>query len=84
MTKSSVEVERSFLDRLEQTTGFSLEYWAREIKDNGPAGQTEIVDWLKSKHGFRQIDAALLSGIYLNDGRPVYCEKINCITGEVS
>ena len=45
-----VEMVQKWVAGLQQTTGRSLEQWLTFVKKNGPAGEKERRDWLKSEH----------------------------------
>lgn len=70
--KTANEVEKEFLDGLEENYGQSLVKWMEVIRHTKLAKQTEIQKWLKKEKGFRHMDAWMLAAIYLNGGKPVY------------
>jgi uncharacterized protein DUF5655/uncharacterized protein DUF4287 len=47
-----VLMAKKSLDELPASTGRSLEQWMQVIKKEGPSGNRERCEWLKSKHGF--------------------------------
>ncbi|MEO8434467.1 MAG: DUF5655 domain-containing protein [Pyrinomonadaceae bacterium] len=71
-TKTSGEIEKEFIDNLEKSTGTSLSEWMKVIAASGVTKRNDIVKWLKEKNGFGHMNAALLTGIYQNAGKPVY------------
>ena len=46
-----VEIVQKWVEALPTTTGRSLERWLAFVKKQGPAGEKERRDWLKSEHG---------------------------------
>jgi predicted transport protein len=71
-TKTSGEIEKDFIDNLEKSTGKSLGAWMKLVAASGVKKRNDIVKWLKEKNGFGHMNAALLTGIYQNAGKPVY------------
>jgi hypothetical protein len=71
-TKTSGEIEKEFIDNLKGSTGRTLAEWMKEVGGFGISKRNDIIKWLKEKHGFGHMNASLLTGIYLNNGRPVY------------
>ena len=71
-TKTSGEIEKEFIDNLEESTGKTLGEWMKHIALSGLTKRNDIVKWLKEKNGFGHMNASLLAGIHLNSGKPVY------------
>lgn len=71
-TKTSGEIEKEFIDNLETSTGRALAHWLKDLCESGMTRRQEILKWLKEKNGFGHMNASLLTGIYLNNGKPVY------------
>lgn len=71
-TKTSGEIEKEFIDNLKSSTGRTLAEWIKHVGGSGISKRNDIVKWLKEKNGFGQMNASLLAGIYLNNGKPVY------------
>jgi hypothetical protein len=71
-TKTSGEIEKEFIDNLKGSTGRTLAEWMKRVGGSGISKRNDIIKWLKEKHGFGHMNASLLTGIYLNNGRPVY------------
>lgn len=71
-TKTSGEIEKEFIDGLKDSTGQDLSSWLNEIKASGIEKRNDIINLLKTESGFGHMNASLLSGIYLNGGKPVY------------
>ncbi len=72
MIKTSAELEQEFMQTAQEKTGVSLEQWYAIIKASGLAKPMEILNWLKTEHPLNHLQANLLSGLYLNNGQPVY------------
>jgi Domain of unknown function (DUF4287) len=77
-TKTSSEIEKEFIESLKSTTGRSLSEWLKQVSGSGTVKRNDIVKWLKEKKGFGHLNASLLAGIYLNDGKPVYGSTEEC------
>jgi len=73
--RTSNDLEEEFLQRLESDTGRPLELWLGLIDTIAVSEQSRVIEWLKIKHGFRHLDAALLAGIHANGGKPVYPKR---------
>ncbi len=73
MARGSQERELEFIDTLKTETGKSLDEWMTIIENTGlePKPNT-ILKHLKANYDLNHMQANLLSGIYLNDGQPVY------------
>lgn len=71
-TKTSGEIEKEFIDNLNASTKKDLAGWMSEIKSLGISKRNDIINALKKDYGFGHMNASLLGGIYLNDGKPVY------------
>ncbi len=81
MVKTSHQIEKEFIQDLKQETGKTLKQWIQTINKNGSTKRNEIVDYLKSEHGFGHMNASLLAGIYLNGGKPVYGDPDELLAG---
>ena len=71
-TKTSGEIEKEFIDNLEESTGRNLSEWMKLTASSGLTKRNDIIKWLKEKNGFGHMNASLLAGIHLNSGKPVY------------
>ena len=71
-TKTSGEIEKEFIDNLKTQSGKSLTEWMKHVGASGITKRNEIIKWLKEQNGFGHMNASLLAGIYLNNGKPVY------------
>ncbi len=72
MAKTSGEFEQEFIQTAKEKTGKTLEQWLPVVKASGLAKQMELTNWLKSEHKMNHLQAQLLAGLYLNNGKPVY------------
>jgi uncharacterized protein DUF5655/uncharacterized protein DUF4287 len=71
-TKTSGEIEKEFIDNLKTSTGKTLSDWLKHVAASGISKRNDIIKWLKEEKNFGHMNASLLAGIYLNDGKPVY------------
>ena len=71
-TKTSGEIEKEFIDNLKDSTGRTLGEWMKHVGASSISKRNDIIRWLKEKNGFGHMNASLLAGIYLNNGKPVY------------
>ena len=72
MAKQAREQEQALLATLEESTGHSLTQWMSMIPASGETKTNAIIKWIKATHSLNHRQATLLTGIYLNDGKPVY------------
>lgn len=70
--KTSGEIEKEFIDNLKNSTGKNLGEWMKQVAASGVTKRNDIIKWLKEKNSFGHMNASLLTGIYLNNGKPVY------------
>lgn len=85
MIKTSREFEQELIHTAAEKTGYTVEQWAPIIKNSGLTKQQDIITWLKNDYQVNYMQASLLFGIYLNNGKPVYDQRdllenkfINC------
>ena len=71
-TKTSGEIEKEFIDNLKTQSGKTLGEWMKHVGASGITKRNDIIKWLKERQGFGHMNASLLAGIYLNNGKPVY------------
>jgi hypothetical protein len=71
-TKTSGEIEKEFIENLKTQSGKSLPEWMKHLSASSITKRNDIIKWLKEKNGFGHMNASLLAGIYLNNGKPVY------------
>src|SRR5688572_10169600 len=71
-TKTSGEIEKEFIDSLKTSTGKSVPEWMKQLNASGITKRNDLIKWLKERQGFGHMNASLLAGIHLNDGKPVY------------
>ena len=72
MAKTSGEFEQEFIQTAKEKTGKTLEQWLPVVKKSGLGKQMEITNWLKTEHKLNHLQASLLAGLFLNNGKPVY------------
>jgi hypothetical protein len=72
MAKDSQRLEQEFIATVQEKTGKSLQDWLDIIGQSGLDKPNAILKWLKDNHQLNHLQANLLSGIYLNDGEPVF------------
>lgn len=82
MAKTSGEFEQEFIQTAKEKTGKTLEQWLPVVKASGLAKQMEITNWLKAEHKFNHLQAQLLAGLYLNNGKPVYQDEGNLLDNQ--
>ncbi len=71
MSRDYGELEREFIDELEERTGKDLAAWMAAIDGAGLRDKNEIIDWLRPQ-GFTFAHASWLERIHHNGGQPVY------------
>ncbi len=72
MAKESERLEREFIASVQEKTGKDLVEWMSIIRGSGESKPNAILNWLKQTHNLNHMQANFLSGIYLNDGQPVF------------
>lgn len=72
MAKESQRLEQEFIASAREKTGKDLVEWMAVIGASGMDKPNAILKWLKETHGVNHMQANFLSGIYLNNGHPVY------------
>jgi predicted transport protein len=82
MAKTSGEFEQEFIQTAKEKTGKTLEQWLPVVKKSGLAKQMEITNWLKAEHKLNHLQASLLAGLYLNNGKPVYQNETNLLDNQ--
>jgi hypothetical protein len=75
MIRTSAEFEREFITTTKERTGKTLDQWMDILDLSGLSKKEYIIDWLKEKHILNHIQASLLAGLYLNEGKPVYMDR---------
>ncbi len=76
MAKESERLEREFITTVREKTGKDLAGWMSLIAGSGESKPNAILNWLKQTHNLNHMQANFLSGIYLNDGKPVFDHKV--------
>jgi len=74
MVKTSSEFEKEFLSTIHEKTGKDLQQWLTLVKSSGIEKRNDILEWLKKGHGLNHMQSQLLTGMYLNNGKPVYLD----------
>ena len=72
MAKGSQELEQQFIATAREKTGKDVPEWMTIIGATGLDKPNAILNWLKAEHKLNHLQANFLSGIYLNDGQPVF------------
>lgn len=72
MARDSQRLEQEFIASAADKTGKSVEQWMSVIQSSGLDKPNAILNWLKSDHQLNHMQANFLSGIYMNEGKPVY------------
>lgn len=75
MAKTSGEFEQEFIQTAKEKTGYSLGEWLPVVHASGLTKQKDITDWLKAEHSLNHLQAQLLAGLFLNNGKPVYQDE---------
>lgn len=72
MAKDSQRLEQEFIANAKQNTGRDVPEWMIVITSSGLEKPNAILNWLKETYKLNHLQANFLSGIYLNDGKPVF------------
>lgn len=73
MARGSQERELEFIETAKEKTGHSVAEWITIIANSGVEPKTNtLIKYLKSTYGLNHMQANYLTGIYLNDGQPVF------------
>jgi len=73
MAKDSQRLEQEFIASSREKTGKDVPAWMSVISESGLEKKPNtILNWLKNEHKLNHMQANFLSGIYLNDGKPVF------------
>ena len=59
-----------------------MEQWLPVVKKSGLSKQMEITNWLKAEHKMNHLQASLLAGLYLNNGKPVYQNETSLLDNQ--
>jgi len=76
MAKESERLEREFIATARDKTGKDVTEWMSVIGSSGETKPNAILNWLKQTHNLNHMQANFLSGMYLNDGKPVFDHKV--------
>jgi len=82
MAKTSGEFEQEFIQTAKEKTGKTLEQWLPVVKASGFSKTMEITNWLKAAHKLNHLQASLLTGLYLNNGKPVYQNEASLLDNQ--
>jgi predicted transport protein len=52
------------------------------IKNSGIEKRNDIIKWLKGENNFGHMNASLLTGMYFNNGKPVYASEQNLLDNQ--
>ncbi|MBI5928947.1 MAG: DUF4287 domain-containing protein [Chloroflexi bacterium] len=72
MAKDSQRLEQEFIATVHEKTGHELGDWLTLIAGSGIDKPNAILNWLKTEHKLNHLQANFLTGLYLNDGKPVF------------
>lgn len=72
MAKGSRELEQEFIASAREKTGKTVPEWMHVIGESQLDKPNAILNWLKAEHKLNHMQANFLSGIYLNNGQPVF------------
>jgi hypothetical protein len=72
MAKDSQRLEQEFIASAREKTGKDVPEWMAVIQSSDLDKPNAILNWLKAEHKLNHMQANFLSGIYLNDGKPVF------------
>ena len=75
MAKTSGEIEKEFIETAEAKTGKTLQNWLNLVQSSRIEKRNDILEWLKKGHGLNHLQAQLITGIYVNNGNPVYINE---------
>lgn len=82
MAKTSGELEKEFIDTAKEKTGRSLPEWLSFVTSSGIEKRNDILNWLKKGHGLNHMQAQFVTGIYLNNGNPVYINETGLLDAQ--
>lgn len=82
MAKTSGDFEKEFIETVKEKTGKTLEQWLASVKSSGVEKRNDLVAWLKKDHGLNHMQAQLIVGIFLNNGKPVYIDEGNLLESQ--
>lgn len=79
MVKTPGDFEKEFIETIKEKTGKTLAEWFDVIKPEGHTKLMATLNWLKKQYGLNHMQANLLAGLYLNDGKPVYSNEADLL-----
>lgn len=77
--KTSKDYEEEFLSSIKEKTGNDLKGWMKILKSTDLKKMKETIAWLKKEKGINHMQATFITGIFLNDGKPVYADSGNLL-----
>jgi len=84
MIRTSAEFEKDFISTTKAQTGKTLDQWIDILKRSGISKKEYIIGWLKLEYGLHHLQAGLLTGLYLNNGKPVYLDRNRLLEDQFS
>lgn len=84
MIRTSAEFEKEFISTTKERTGKTLGQWIDILKRSGLSKKEYIIDWLKEEYFLNHLQASLLTGLYLNEGKPVYLDRESLLEDKFS
>jgi hypothetical protein len=79
MIRTSAEFEKEFILTAKERTGNTLDQWIGILNRSELSKKESIIDWLKEEYILNHLQASLLAGLYLNEGKPVYENRDNLL-----
>ena len=74
--KTNEDYEKEFIAACKAETGLELAEWMNALAATGLNKQKELTEYIKQEKGLNHLQATFLAGIYLNNGQPVYDQKV--------
>lgn len=84
MIRTSAEFEKEFISTTEERTGKSLDQWMGILRRSGLSKKEYIIELLKEEYILNHLQASLLTGLYFNEGKPVYIERESLLEDKFS
>lgn len=80
MPLSPREMEAAIINNLSSKTGKGLDEWVAFVRENGPTGKKERLDWLKTTHRLGHVQASIILG-RLETGKSDYADENSLVDG---
>jgi len=74
--KTNEELEQEFIASCKDKTGLSIEEWMVELAPTGLKKLKETTEFIKQEKGLNHMISNWIAGIFLNDGKPVFDQKV--------